>query len=101
VELQLQTFFTIALYGDEWSISCPSHFRPRERAPGAHWIGGWVGPRASLNVVMKRKIPIQDSIQEVPFETEKRETCFHYFFFFCMNHETYFYFWFLTDLGIA
>jgi hypothetical protein len=22
-----------------------------------HWIGGWVGPRAGLNVAVKRKIP--------------------------------------------
>jgi hypothetical protein len=22
-----------------------------ERAPGTHWIGGWVGPRAGLNAV--------------------------------------------------
>jgi hypothetical protein len=23
-----------------------------------HWIGGWVGPRAVLDAVVKRKIPI-------------------------------------------
>jgi len=28
-----------------------------ERAPGTHWIGGWVGPRAFLDAVVKRKIP--------------------------------------------
>jgi hypothetical protein len=28
-----------------------------ERAAGAHWIGGWVGPRAGLDVVVKRRIP--------------------------------------------
>jgi hypothetical protein len=27
-----------------------------ERAPGTHWIGGWVGPGAVLGVVVKRKI---------------------------------------------
>jgi len=27
-------------------------FTPRERAPGTHWIGGWVGPRAILDVVI-------------------------------------------------
>jgi hypothetical protein len=26
----------------------------RERAPGAHWKGGWVGPRTGLNAVEKR-----------------------------------------------
>jgi hypothetical protein len=29
-----------------------------ERAPGTHWRGGWVGPRAVLDAVVKRKIPI-------------------------------------------
>jgi hypothetical protein len=29
----------------------------RERAPDTHWIGGWVGPRAGLDMVSKRKIP--------------------------------------------
>jgi hypothetical protein len=30
---------------------------PRERAPGTHWIGSWVGLRAVLDAVVKRKIP--------------------------------------------
>jgi hypothetical protein len=46
-----------ALDGGEWSASHPGHFIPRERAPGTHWIGGWVGPRAVLDAVVKRKIP--------------------------------------------
>jgi hypothetical protein len=25
-------------------------------APGTHWIGGWVGPRAVLDTVVKGKI---------------------------------------------
>jgi hypothetical protein len=48
---------TSALEGGEWSASRPSRFIPRGRAPGTHWIGGWVGPRAVLDAVMKRKIP--------------------------------------------
>jgi hypothetical protein len=28
-----------------------------ERDPDTHWIGGWVGPRAGLDTVVKRKIP--------------------------------------------
>jgi hypothetical protein len=28
-----------------------------EPAPSTHWIGGWVGPSAALDVVVKRKIP--------------------------------------------
>jgi hypothetical protein len=41
----------------EWSASRPGRITPKERAPGTHWIGGWVGPRAVLDAVMKRKIP--------------------------------------------
>jgi len=41
----------------EWSASSLIHFTPRERAPGTHWIGGWVGPRDVLDTVVKRKIP--------------------------------------------
>jgi hypothetical protein len=46
-----------ALDGGKWSASRPCRFTPRERAPGTHWIGGWMGPRAVSNVVVKRKIP--------------------------------------------
>jgi hypothetical protein len=31
-------------------------FTPRERTPGTHWTGGWVGPRAGLDTKAKRKI---------------------------------------------
>jgi hypothetical protein len=41
-----------------WVVSFrPRPLYPRERAPGTHWIGGWVGPKAVLDTVMKRKIP--------------------------------------------
>jgi hypothetical protein len=31
------------------------------RSPGTYWVGGWMGPRASLDAVDKRKIlPFQD-----------------------------------------
>jgi hypothetical protein len=48
---------TLALDGSKWSASHPGHFTPRERAPGTHWIRDYVGPRAILDVMMKRKIP--------------------------------------------
>jgi hypothetical protein len=48
---------TSALDGGEWSVSRPGRFTPRERAPGTHYMGGWVGPRAVLDAVVKRKIP--------------------------------------------
>jgi hypothetical protein len=27
-----------------------------ERAPGTHWIGGWVSPRAGLDAVVKSNL---------------------------------------------
>jgi hypothetical protein len=41
-----------------WVVSfTPRLLSPRERTPGTNWIGGWVGPRAGLDKVSKRKIP--------------------------------------------
>jgi hypothetical protein len=48
---------TPARDGGEWSASSSGRFTPMERAPCTHWIGGWVGPRAGLDTVSKRKIP--------------------------------------------
>jgi hypothetical protein len=33
----------------------PAALPPEEIAPGTHWIGGWVGHRAGLDDVEKRK----------------------------------------------
>jgi hypothetical protein len=33
----------------------PGRFIPGERSPGTHWIGGWIGLRAGLDDVKKRK----------------------------------------------
>jgi hypothetical protein len=48
-------FLTSALVGGEWSVSRPGCFTPAERALGTLWIGGWVGPRASLEDMENRK----------------------------------------------
>jgi hypothetical protein len=48
-------FLTSAQVGGEWSASRPCRFTPGERAPGTHWIGGWVDPRAGLDDLEKRK----------------------------------------------
>jgi hypothetical protein len=45
----------LALDGGEWSASCPCHFTAGERTPATAWIGGGVGPRASLDMVVERK----------------------------------------------
>jgi hypothetical protein len=56
VDVQIHVFLTSAQVGGEWSASRPCRFTPGERAPSTHWIGGWVGPRTSLDDVEKRKI---------------------------------------------
>jgi hypothetical protein len=55
VDVQIHIFLTSALAGGEWSASRPSCFTLGERAPGTHWRGGWVDPRAGLDDVDKRK----------------------------------------------
>jgi hypothetical protein len=57
VEVSSTRSSTSALDGGECLTSRPGLFTPRERAPGTHWIEGWVGPRAVLDAVVKRKIP--------------------------------------------
>jgi hypothetical protein len=56
VEVQLRAFLTSALDGGECSPSHPGLSTPRESALGTHWIGGWVGPRAGLDAVVRRKM---------------------------------------------
>jgi len=51
-EIYLHAFLTLALDGGEWSASCPRCFTPSN-----HWVGEWVGPSASLDVMVRRKIP--------------------------------------------
>jgi hypothetical protein len=53
VDVQIQIFLTSALDEGEWSTSRPGRFTPGERAPGTHWIGGWVDLRAGLDDLEK------------------------------------------------
>jgi hypothetical protein len=36
-------------------LHAPAALTPEERAPGTHWIGGWVYPKVSLDDSEKRK----------------------------------------------
>jgi hypothetical protein len=53
VDVWTHVFLISALVGDEWSASRLGLFTPRERAPGTHWIGGWVDPKAGLDDMEK------------------------------------------------
>jgi hypothetical protein len=48
-------FFASALDGGGWLVSRPCHFASSERASGVHRTG-WVGSRACLDAVDKKKI---------------------------------------------
>jgi hypothetical protein len=50
-------YLTSALDGGDWSASRPGRFTPRERAPGTHWIGGWVSPRAIMSFIIMQFSP--------------------------------------------
>jgi hypothetical protein len=56
MDISLHIFLISALAGDEWSASRPGRFTHREWAAGTHWIVGWVGPRADVDDVERRKI---------------------------------------------
>jgi hypothetical protein len=46
---------TSALIGVEWSDSRTGRFTLEEISPSTPWTGGWMGPRAGLDVVGRRK----------------------------------------------
>jgi hypothetical protein len=50
------TILNLALDGGELSALRFSRFTSGEPALGIHCIGGWVGPRAGLSIMEKRKI---------------------------------------------
>jgi hypothetical protein len=50
----------------------PAALHPRERTRGTHWIGGWVGPRAVLGAVVKKKTSKASTYTE-QHDTEKRQ----------------------------
>jgi hypothetical protein len=62
VDVYIHIFLTSALGRGEWSASRPGRFTPGERAPGTHWIRGWVDPRASLDNLEKRKLIIANKM---------------------------------------
>jgi hypothetical protein len=55
VEVLLHAFFISALDGGERSALRSGRFTHGERVPGTHWIGAWVGFRAGLDTVARRK----------------------------------------------
>jgi hypothetical protein len=54
-------FLTWALDGGERSASRTSRFIPGEIAPGTHWMGDWVRPKAHLDVWRREILPLPGS----------------------------------------
>jgi hypothetical protein len=50
-------FLMSALDAGELLASRPGRYTSGERPPSTHWIGGCLGPTASLDAVEKRKVP--------------------------------------------
>jgi hypothetical protein len=60
------------LVGGEWSVSRFGRFTPEERAPGTHWIGGWVDHRVGLDDVEKRKFLTLPGLELQPLSRPTR-----------------------------
>jgi hypothetical protein len=54
VDIYNHVSLTSALVGGEWSASRSGSCTPGEKAPGTHWIEGWMGPGTGLDDVEKR-----------------------------------------------
>jgi hypothetical protein len=63
VDVQIHIVLTSVLVGGEWSASCSDRF-----TPGTHCTGGWVGSRAGLDDVEKRKFLILLGLELRPLQ---------------------------------
>jgi hypothetical protein len=63
-----------------WAVSfnAPVVLTPGERAPGTHWIGGWVEPRASLDDVEDRKFLTLQGLKLWPLVRPARSKLLYY-----------------------
>jgi hypothetical protein len=55
VAVYIHIFLTSALFKVSGQLHAPAALPPGKEPPRTHWIGGWVGPRAGLDDVWKRK----------------------------------------------
>jgi hypothetical protein len=68
VDVLIHIFLTSALVGSECLASRPGRYIPDERAPGTHWIGGWLDHKAGLDDVEKRKFLTLPGLELRPFD---------------------------------
>jgi hypothetical protein len=79
VDVKNHIFLTSALSESEWSTSRPGRFSPGEIAHGAHWIGGWVDPRADLDDMEKRKLLTLPGLELRPLGCPARSQSLYHF----------------------
>jgi hypothetical protein len=68
VDVWIHVLLSSALVGGEWSAWSPGRFTPGERAYCTHWIRSWVGPRAGLDDVEKRKFLTPPGLELWPLD---------------------------------
>jgi hypothetical protein len=79
-------FLTSALVGGEWSTSRRGRFIPGEKAPGTHWIGGWVDLTFGLDDLEKRKFLTLPGLEFAIPTTLSRLLLTHVEDFMCYNY---------------
>jgi hypothetical protein len=72
------SFSTSALDGMNSEREARPRFSPRERTPGTHFTGGWVGPRAGLDTEVREKIisPLPGIELRSPGRLVRRQTLY-------------------------
>jgi len=63
IQSQVYSFLSLTLDGGEWLVLCPVRFTPRERNWSSHWKWGWVGSRAGMDILEKRKTFVLPPLQ--------------------------------------
>jgi hypothetical protein len=53
VDVYIHVFLISARVGGAWLARRPGRFIPGERAPNAHFIGGWMHSKTGLDVMEK------------------------------------------------
>jgi hypothetical protein len=59
-------FFTLALDGGQWSSFHSAALPLGKEPPSTYWIGGWVGPTASLDAMERRRTLAVPGIEPWP-----------------------------------
>ena len=71
-EVKLHSFLSSKLVGGQYEASCPSYIMSGERDPGTHWIEGWVGSRASLDILKtKKNLITAGNLSKIPWSYRK------------------------------